>query len=279
MPRTLGRTSEVSRSPAKDRLARTGLDLLRTTLTFFARGVFKEIDGKRYSVIIPEAVFSPWRTDADFQATYCRIADHTLVDVYRCYELWQLAGQVARLGGNILEVGVWRGGTGCLLAARARDVNKDTKVFLCDTFRGIVKAGQHEKDYAGGEFADTSKEMVEALVSELGLCNVTVLEGVFPEETGKLIEAGEFGLCHIDVDVYQSARDVAEWVWPRLRVGGVIVFDDYGFAKSRGVAKYVDEVLVGNGLLRLHNLNGHALIVKTAAGAIPAGLGDRPGPI
>ena len=61
-----------------------------------------------------------------------------------------------------------------------------------------------------------------------------ILEGIFPEETAHLIETGEFGLCHIDVDVYQSARDAAEWVWPRLQVGGVIVFDDYGFAKSGG---------------------------------------------
>ena len=32
-------------------------------------------------------------------------------------------------------------------------------------------------------------------------------------------------LCHIDVDVYQSARDTVEWVEPRLTSGGAIVFD------------------------------------------------------
>ena len=268
MQRTSGQTSQISKSPTKDRLARSGLDLIRSTLTLLARGFFREIDGERYSVVLPAALFSPWRVDADFRRTYDRIAPHTLVDIYRCYELWQLVGQLAPRGGHILEVGVWRGGTGCLIASRAQDINKDVQVFLCDTFEGIVKAGEHD-GYKVGELADTSKEVVEALASELGLRNVKILEGIFPEETAHLIEAREFGLCHIDVDVYQSARDAAEWVWPRLQVGGVIVFDDYGFAKSGGVARYVDSLAGKNGLIRLHNLNGHGLIIKTSAGPLP----------
>ena len=269
MPRTSGQTSDISESPRKDRLVRAGLGMLRGTLTFFARCLFGEVDGQRYSVIIPEALFSPWRVDTGFQAAYARIADRTLVNVYRCYELWQLAGQIARRGGNILEVGVWRGGTGCLLAARAREINKNVKVFLCDTFSGIVKVGEYDSAYRGGDLADTSKELVEALASDLGLGNLTVLEGVFPEQTGHLIEAGDLGFCHVDVDVYQSAKDVVEWVWPRLQVGGVIVFDDYGFAKSAGVTRYVDQLSGGDGLLKLHNLNGHAVLVKTSLGTLP----------
>ena len=71
-------------------------------------------------------------------------------------------------GGHILEVGVWRGGTGCLLASLAQVINKNTAVFLCDTFKGIVKAGEQD-GYKAGELADTSKEVVEALAKELGL--------------------------------------------------------------------------------------------------------------
>ena len=40
-----------------------------------------------------------------------------MVDVYRCHELWTLAKQAAKVEGAILEVGVWRGGTGAILAA------------------------------------------------------------------------------------------------------------------------------------------------------------------
>jgi O-methyltransferase len=69
-------------------------------------------------------------------------------------------------------------------------------------------------------------------------------------------------LCHIDVDVYRSARDVLEWAWPRLSPGGVAVFDDYGFPCCPGVTQFVDEQRGRTDRLVLHNLNGHGLIVK-----------------
>ena len=71
---------------------------------------------------------------------------------------------------------------------------------------------------------------------------------------------------HIDVDTRRSAQEVAEWVWPRMPVGGVIVFQDYGFHRTGGIAAYVDELRGQPGLLVIHNLNGSALVVKTADG-------------
>jgi O-methyltransferase len=61
---------------------------------------------------------------------------------------------------------------------------------------------------------------------------------VFP---GSLRHKEEFRFCHIDVDVYQSAKDIVTWLWPRLAIGGIIVFDDYGFPYSQGITTLVDE--------------------------------------
>ena len=65
------------------------------------------------------ATYSPWLSDKEFLNAYAAVRDYTLVDIYRCYELWDLAKQSAAVEGSILEVGVWRGGTGCLLALAA----------------------------------------------------------------------------------------------------------------------------------------------------------------
>ena len=44
------------------------------------------------------------------------------------------------------------------------------------------------------------------------------------------------------------------------------MFDDYGFFGCEGVAAFVDRELRGQpGQIVLHNLNGHAVVVKTAA--------------
>ncbi|MBK6735365.1 MAG: class I SAM-dependent methyltransferase [bacterium] len=87
--------------------------------------------------------------------------------------------------------------------------------------------------------------------------------GIFPDETALEIADRAFRFCHIDVDVYQSGKDVLEWVWPRLSVGGVVVFDDFGFSSTRGIAKLVHEEEDAGDRVCLQNLNGHAVFVKT----------------
>jgi O-methyltransferase len=68
--------------------------------------------------------------------------------------------------------------------------------------------------------------------------------------------------CHIDVDVYQSAKDIVDWIWDKLVVGGIIVFDDYGFPTCTGVTKYVNEQDGKPDRLIIYNINGHAIMIK-----------------
>lgn len=218
----------------------------------------------RYSMVLPGASYSPWMTDAAFLAAHEVLKANTMVDIYRCYELWALVEQCGRLGGDILEVGVWQGGTGCLMAVKARLMGFKSKVYLADTFTGVVKAGEMDASYRGGEHADTSVDIVLKSKDTLGLSNVELLAGIFPEETAAPLENSQFSLCHIDVDVYASARDVLDWVWPRLQVGGVVVFDDYGTIQTPGITRLVNERLGTPNAVIVHNLNGHAVMTKTA---------------
>lgn len=216
-----------------------------------------------HSVVRPLATYAPWRSDRSFHDAYEQIRSNTLVDSYRCYDLWQLVGEAAKLdSGDILEVGVWRGGTGCLMAQRAMLTGASATVYLCDTFEGVVKAGSSDRHYAGGEHADTSESLVRALADRMGLENVKILKGTFPEQTGHLIADTSFRLCHIDVDVYDSGREVLDWAWPRLLPGGIVVFDDYGFLSTGGITRLVNEERAKTDRLMLHNLNGHAIFVK-----------------
>ena len=218
--------------------------------------------GSEYSAAVPMATYAPWNVDAEFQAVYKVIPGNTLVDIYRCWELWKLVEQTAHRDGAIIEVGVWRGGTGGLLARRSALCGRRDPVYLCDTFEGVVKAGARDTRYHGGEHADTSVIEVERVLAAVEVANVRILKGIFPDHTAHLIPANErFRFCHIDVDVYQSANDVMAWVWPRLVPGGIVVFDDYGFRACRGVTDLVNEMSQQDRLV-LHNLNGHAVAVK-----------------
>jgi O-methyltransferase len=214
----------------------------------------------RHSRIAPAATYSPWLTDSAFLAAYRHVRKSTLVDIYRCYELWELARQSSHVEGAILEVGVWRGGTGCLLALAA----PQKTVYLADTFEGVVNAGPRDTRYSGGEHADTSDKIALKLLTSARAANAQLLKGTFPRDTAAAI-TGTIALLHVDVDVYQSARDAVEWALPRLMPGSIIVFDDYGFYGCEGITRCVQELRDQlHEFAFIHNLNGHAVFVKLA---------------
>jgi O-methyltransferase len=215
-----------------------------------------------HEMAYPVSTYAPWRVDPEFRRIYGEIRSNTFVDIWRCHELWTLVGELRDVPGAILEVGVWRGGTGALMAARATQIGIDDPVYLCDTWEGVVKTGAVDTYYHDGKHSDASRTIVEGLVRRLDLDDVVCLEGVFPDDTGVQIDDRIFRLCHIDVDVYRSASDVFDWVWPRLSTQGVVVFDDYGFPACPGVTQFVDEQRMREDRLVLHNLNGHGLVVK-----------------
>ena len=218
--------------------------------------------------VLPYATFSPWLDDREFLSTLNDIEGYTLVDIYRLFELWELGKQCARLGGDFIEVGVWRGGSGALLARVLTHCKSQKKIYLADTFCGVVKADAHlDTKYVGGEHADTTEATVHNLMQRCSLSNYVIFGGVFPEDSSDAIPSGQdehpsFSLCHVDVDVYRSARDVFEWAARRLKVGGVIIFDDYGFSGCEGITLLCDELKHDGRFIFVHNLNGHGIFVR-----------------
>lgn len=132
---------------------------------------------------------------------------------------------------------------------------------MADTFSGVVKAGENDTVYSGGEHADTSIEIVQSLLSRMELSNAFLLEGIFPDDTSSAIDE-PIAFLHCDVDVYSSARDVMEWILPRLSKGGAIIFDDYGFSGCEGITKLANEIKLNSDFTFIHNLNGHAVFIK-----------------
>jgi O-methyltransferase len=223
-----------------------------------------EINGYNYSVIKSSSDYSPWLGDKYFLKLYSEIKDNTLVDILRCFELWELTEYVHSLNkvAAIIEVGVWRGGTAAIIGSKLNKLDSTVSFYLADTFVGVAKASNEDAFYIGGEHADTDVNFVTKWLNPF-YKNYKILQGIFPNDTANSIPEYEvFSLCHIDVDVYESAKDIVEWIWDRIIVGGVIVFDDYGFHTCNGITKFVNAQKLLKGRIVLHNINGHAIIVK-----------------
>lgn len=216
-----------------------------------------------YGINIPYANYAPWKGDKGYQEAYRKIKGTTLVDKYRCYELWETAHQIAAQFPELsfLEIGVYKGGSALLLAEAMKAANSTGTLYLADTFEGVVNAGAADEHYVGGEHADTTLESTQARLKSYS--NIAFLKGMFPEQTAHLIpENARFSLVHIDVDVYQSAKECLEWAWPKLALGGMVIFDDYGFHTCNGITQLVNGLKADKDKRVIHNLNGHALLVK-----------------
>lgn len=230
---------------------------VQTTFRLFTRDSL-------YSGYLTQASYSPWKKDKTFLDLFQRVKAFTLVDKYKAYSLYMLVQQVSKLKGALIEIGVWRGGSGLLIAKRAEMCGIEDNIYLCDTFSGVVKAGESDPDFVGGEYADTSSEAVKALINDFNIRNTFVLEGIFPDETASMVRDKQIRFCHIDVDTYQSAKDILDWVWPRLCNGGILVYDDFGFPKTRGIRKHVEEQLNMPDRIVIHNLTGQGIVIKIA---------------
>ena len=223
-----------------------------------------------HSTLVSRATYSPWYGDSAFMSAFTTLQPLTLVDIYRCHEIWDLLLQTVYVPGDAIEIGVWKGGTGGLIAARLVQLGSAKSVVLCDTFAGVVKASDKDTLYQGGEHADTSPESVLTLMQKLDVLDrVEILQGIFPEDTAHQVEHRRFSFCHIDVDTYQSAKDVFDWISPRLNQHGVVLFDDYGTWGCEGVSCLVEELASRPDYFLLRNLNGHAVLIKlTEAGHV-----------
>lgn len=214
-----------------------------------------------HQCIIPFSTYSPWNDDVEFIKIYDQIKANTLVDIYRCYELWNHVKRNSFVKGIILEIGVWRGGTGAILAA-ANKANNNSKIILADTFEGVVKASNKDSLYKGGEHADTNEKIVNDLMLRLGLTNYTLLKGVFPDKVNLDSDKNvKIKFCHIDVDTYESAKDIFDYIWPKMVKGGTVIFDDYGFWGCEGVTNLCNELRFQDSIF-IHNINGHGIFIK-----------------
>ncbi len=249
-------TQRIRRLETLRRTAAVAMHTARQLVTPALRGQLG------HNTIISTATYSPWQVDEGFRAMLGSMAACTLLDDMRLYELWQLSDQVGDLRGDAIEIGCWRGGAGCLVAHRLAQRQPGTPMFLCDTFAGVVKAGARDSVYVGGEHDDADEATVRALAARLGLTNVDVLVGIFPDDTGEAVSDRTFKFAHIDVDVYEGARDSFSWLLPRLVLGGIVVFDDYGSSTTDGIRTVIDELHGHPDVALVRNLNGQAVAVR-----------------
>lgn len=140
--------------------------------------------------------------------------------------------------GDVAEFGVYMGHTAAAMDRALAQANSGKKLYLFDSFSGMPKV-THPLDGAWKEGDLASPvEVVRQLFD--GSERVNILPGYFNDILPHHSDL-RFAFCHVDCDLYTSVKECIEYILPRLSVGGVIVFDDYGFRETPGAKAAIEE--------------------------------------
>lgn len=139
-----------------------------------------------------------------------------------------------RLGGDVAELGVFRGGTARAIGHYA----PDAAFHLFDTFEGIPETDAIPGGHKAGDFPADEKDVLAFLNNPRAVVHRGRFPEVLPPET-------RYRFVHLDADTFQSTVAGLEYFWPRLVPGGVIVLDDVDWRNCPGVRQALDSVLPG----------------------------------
>ena len=146
-----------------------------------------------------------------------------------------------------------------MIAKILADLECGKKLYLFDTFEGMPATDRERDIHQAGDFSDTSVDGVAATVGYPEF--VTLKKGLIPDSFRGL-ESETIAFAHIDLDIYQGILDSLEFIWPRLSVGGFVVFDDYGFPSCPGARTAVDTFYTGKPYIPVSLPTGQAIVFK-----------------
>ena len=189
--------------------------------------------------------FSPW-LEPEFAGRVEQVKGNTGLRPQSLYTLTHFLTACLSRHGDVIECGVWRGGSAKLLRDVILEHGAAKKLYLFDSFEGMAAVDSSHDRHNVGDFRDTSLEHVQKVVTGQAIAGddakgVAEFRKGWVPETFAGLEHLRLCFAHIDFDLYQSILDTLEFTYPRLEPRGVIVFDDYGFASCPGARKAVDE--------------------------------------
>ncbi|HEV3005391.1 MAG TPA: TylF/MycF/NovP-related O-methyltransferase [Pirellulales bacterium] len=159
----------------------------------------------------------------------------SLQTAYELYMVHSLATAYREVPGAMAEVGVFQGASAKLLCA----AKGHKTLHLFDTFEGLPKSSEHDRNVHGERQYACSLESVQHYLGEQ--TNVYYHQGMFPASAADVPETA-FAFVHCDVDLYESTLACLRYFYPRMTKGGVMLSHDYSLLA--GVKQAFAEFLV-----------------------------------
>lgn len=205
--------------------------------------------------------------DAAFMSIYSRCKLFTLTSIEAMHSLYDAIRYVVarNIPGNIVECGVWKGGSIMLAASTLHQLGQhERKLYLYDTFAGLPEPSDKDLNFNNLPANEvrallTKRQAVEITnegwdVSPIEEVQANVAKSGYPsgqfvfvkgkvEDTIPRTVPDRIALLRLDTDWYESTYHELVHLYPRLSTGGILIVDDYGYWRGaqEAVDQFVDE--------------------------------------
>lgn len=209
----------------------------------------------------------------EFIDLYQACKPYTMTSIERMFALYKAVEYIAKnnIPGDFCECGVWRGGSSMMIAMALKRFNcTDRKLYLFDTFEGMSAPGEADFDDEGNSaasllgkvekknkdnsiwcYADLQDVQTNMARTGYPTDKISYMQGKV-EDTLPVFSLGQdLAMLRLDTDWYESTKTEMEYLFPKLKPGGVLIIDDYGF--WQGAKKAVDEYIANNNVKILLN--------------------------
>ena len=194
-----------------------------------------------------------------------RVRPFTMTSNERIWSLLRAIRYVCErpIPGDIVECGVWRGGSMMAAALQLRHLDAaDRDLWLYDTYEGMTAPTAEDKEAVTGATAADLLSSTEVgdgnnvwCVADERDVRANMASTGYPSErlhfvkgdvaeTLTLTRPESVALLRLDTDWYASTKAELELLYSRLAPGGVCILDDYGHWE--GARQAVDEYFQAN---------------------------------
>jgi O-methyltransferase len=164
---------------------------------------------------------------------------HTMIGMHRLNNLHYCLDIVRtnNTEGDIIETGVWRGGS-CIFIKKYLDIYQmNKKVFVADSFEGLPPPEITEDAGDLHHTIEVLKVPIETVTANFNLYKaldekVVFLKGWFKDTLPNNNQIEKLCILRLDGDMYKSTMDVFDACYDKVVSKGFVIVDDYGTTKN-----------------------------------------------
>jgi O-methyltransferase len=170
------------------------------------------------------------------------------------YALYSLVRMQSGVPGNMVEVGMWQGGSAKIIC----HLKGDKHFYGFDTFEGLPGLSEEDEPWFHEKQFSAREASVAAKLKQFP--RITLTKGIFPE-SGSILNGQRLSFVNLDVDLYKGTIESLNFLWEKMSERGLVLLHDYHLG---GVKKAVAEFLENHNAMRFECGCSQTALIRVA---------------